>query len=273
MKLSKNLSILTLSLAGLLGLASCGGTTTSSTTTPVASSSKLTVSTRADAITALGTIAAHTSATGFVAPKAGVITNKVKETSINTNTDSFTFWTAYSADYKNKAGTVLVADGTDIAAYTNDAGEFCVLKIEGMNSSVLTKTLYKDDAAGSLKAIVDASIKAYLAKATYASAFAKYLGNFNDDGSAVTGGTARDATLTKQSYSSTGEGNLTVDITAHYTYDEAITYKWDNYLCVAQKSSDDVTMDWKTQVTTKGFEDEDATAGTIEEGKIVAAYI
>src|SRR5574344_566756 len=83
-----------------------------------------------------------------------------------------------------------------IAAYYNDANEFCVLKIKDamLDSGTIVKTLYKDDAAGSLKAVVDASIEAYLAKATYASAFAKYLGNFNDDGSAVTGGSAKNAT-------------------------------------------------------------------------------
>jgi len=275
MKLSKNISILTLSLAGLLALASCASPSVSSSSSSEASSSKTGVSTRSDAVAFLGQIAAHTSATDFVAPKAGIITNKVKLTNVNTNTNSFTFWSTYTADYKNKAGEVLVTDGTVIAAYYNDANEFCVLKIKDamLDSGTIVKTLYKDDAAGSLKAVVDASIKAYLAKATYASAFAKYLGNFNDDGSAITGGSAKNATLTKQSYSSTGEGNLTVDVVAHYSYDETITYKWDNYLCVAQKSSDDITMDWNTPATTKDFDDSGATAGTIDDGKVVAAYI
>jgi hypothetical protein len=278
--MKKNLLVLVSLLTASLTLVACGAGDDSSETTLTASSITWpSVSTKADAVKALGKIADYTSSTPLMVPKFGTIHFANRTTSVNNGTNSvlpyYSLQTTYKADVTDASGAVTTAAKTIIGVYTDSSNVFGVFKSApgATSTDARTTTIIKDDANGTLKALADASIKTYLAKATYASAFAKYLGNFNDDGSAVTGGTARDATLTKQSYSSTGEGNLTVDITAHYTYDEAITYKWDNYLCVAQKSSDDVTMDWKTQVTTKGFEDEDATAGTIEEGKIVAAYI
>lgn len=182
------------------------------------------------------------------------------------------------ADYK-KGDTVLAKANTVVMAFYDESNKFGVMKVDDADASVLVKSVCMDDANKTLETLVGASMKAYLGEATYASGFAKYLGNFKDDGSAVeTGGTAGGATLKSQSYSSTGDGNLTVDITAHYVkttgaYDEAILYKWENYLCVAQKSNDELSLDWKTAVTMSGVDTDGATTVGIEEGKNIAALL
>jgi hypothetical protein len=206
-------------------------------------------------------------------PKFGTIHFANRTTSVNNGTDKYlpiyALQTTYKANVTDESGAVTVAAKTMYGVYTDSNNVFGVFKSApgATSADARTTTIVKDDADNTLKKLADKSIETYLAKATYASAFAKYLGNFNDDGSAVTGGSAKNATLTKQSYSSTGEGNLTINITAHYTYDEEITYKWNNYLCVEQKSSSDTTFDWG-QATSSTPRESGATISTnIEDGK------
>jgi hypothetical protein len=278
--MKKNLLVLVSLLTASLTLVACGAGDDSSETTLTASSITWpSVSTKADAVKALGKIADYTSSTPLMVPKFGTIHFANRTTSVNNGTNSvlpyYSLQTTYKADVTDASGAVTTAAKTIIGVYTDSSNVFGVFKSApgATSTDARTTTIIKDDANGTLKALADASIKTYLAKATYASAFAKYLGNFNDDGSAVTGGTARDATLTKQSYSSTGEGNLTVDITAHYTYDEAITYKWNNYLCVEQKSSSDTTFDW-TQSNASTPRETGATISTsIDDAKALIALI
>lgn len=225
MNAKKTIRLFVLGLAGASMLVGCGEKTL----------------TRTEAVTALNTISTKTSASDFKAPTKGVLTGKT--TKINVSSEDNFLSIEYTADKKNKSSSVLIASGTKLYCYVNGAN-FNVYYESGD-----TKGIYVDS-TGLYKTGIAACIATYLAKAKYAASFAKYLGNFNDDGSAVTGGTASDATLTKQSYKSSGDGNLSVEITAHYSYDEAIVYTWSNYLCTRQKSSDDVSFSWGKATTT-----------------------
>jgi len=227
MNAKKITSVLAFGLGTLLVAASCNNT-------PAASSSG--AMTRTNAVTTLNAISAHVKASGFVAPSKGVIAGA--KTKVNVSKDDSFISTEYLA--ANTVNSVAVAKDTKVYGF-GTAASYTVYMTDGTTSSVFT------DTTGALKTTVDGKIAAYLANATYASAFAKYLGNFNDDGSAITGGTAKNATLKSQSYASTGEGNLTVDITVHYSYDEGIIYKWDNYLCVKQR---DTALTWGSATTT-----------------------
>lgn len=244
MNAKKTIRLFVLGLAGASMLVGCGEKTL----------------TRTEAVTALNTISAKTSASDFKAPTKGTLTGKT--TTINLSSDDSFYSVEYTADKKDKSSNVVIASGTKFYAY-----------VSGTNYNIYyesgtTKKLYADD-SGVSKTTMATAIASGLAKAKYASAFAKYLGNFNDDGSAVTGGTAKDATLTKQSYKSSGDGNLSVEITAHYSYDEAIVYTWSNYLCTHQKSSDDLSLSWGKATTSAPKTDGAATMTAIE----LAAYM
>lgn len=217
-----------------------------------ASSSEKASMTRADAVAVLGKIAAATADKAFVAPTKGVITTKNTKVNVS-GADSF-ISVVYTADVTNKSNVVTTTKDTEVYGFGN-AASYSVFMKSGTTLSIYT------DTTGTLKASVDKKITAYLANATYASSFAKYLNQFNDDGSAVTGSTTAKydssgkvtqaaATLTKQSYTSTADTNLIVDVTAHYSYDEQIVYKWNNNLCVAQKSNNNKTFAWGEAVTT-----------------------
>lgn len=260
----KSTSLLVVSvLAGMALLASCGGGSSeskgagsssvstggsdplgSSQAGGASSSSSTGEITKSAALQILADINTAHSAAGFKAPTGAIITNKTKMVSLRnitkTTTPDYTFYAIYSADVTDKSGAVTVKKETFVGTYYNGEGKFCAIK--NVDDVI---TVVVDDAAGTLKTAADAKMTSYLAKATYASAFAKYLGNFNEDGSAITGGTAKDATLKAQKYVSTGAGNLSIDITANYGYDEAISYKWDNNLLVYAKSSDTISYDWK----------------------------
>lgn len=281
MKNTKKLPLLTLALAAMLGLVSCGGNSSSDTSSSYSQTSSTLVGdiTRSQAVEVLGKIVDHTSASSFSAPKSGMITNSTKIVSVNTTTGFFNFTSTFKSDYADKAGTVLITSGTLLGAYTTSEGEFHVYQIKNAfaSSAVKAVTVYKDDASGTLKALVDTAMTTYLKKATYASAFATYLNNFNDDGSANTGGTASGAVYVKSgTYSTTGAGNLTVDINVRYskaTSDEHIIYKWDNYLCISQKSQSETTFDWETSSSLQGIDETDATIGTLDEGKNIISYM
>jgi hypothetical protein len=213
------LSIAVLSLAGLGTLISCGGGSSKSIT-------------RAEAVTALNKIETTVTADGFKKP------TKLKKTRSN-------------ADGKTSyyVGNVSVDDSYFHVEITSDftigSGDTAVSLTKGSNSYAYkdgTNYVFYTEVAGGEKGfcktdsvLVKNSVEALCAglTATYigtAGSIAKYLGNFNDDGSAITGGTARDATLAKYAYTSTGDGNVTADITAHYSYDERMVYAWDNNL-------------------------------------------
>lgn len=278
MKSKTSLLVLSTAFAALLGLSACGGTTSSQTSTGNSStgtSQTAAVSTRTDAIRVLGEIDAHTKASGFTAPTIVDITTKNRKIFIRKATgNKYIFHSNYTEDVLDKSSNITVATGSFYSAYYDDDGKFGALK-----SVDSVETVIKDDEAGTLKAAADASMNKYLANATYALKFATYLQNFNDDGTANAGGTAGGvATLKSGTYSSTGDGNLTVSIKVHYDkyggYDEDIVYKWDNYLCVYQKSSDDITYKWKE--TTSDFLPDDMDAvldTTIDNGLAIISLI
>lgn len=248
-------SIAALAMSAMM-LVGCGNTSSSA-----AGSSEKAAMTRTEAVAVLTAIDTAVKADGFVAPTKGIIAGKT--TTVNVSSADNFVSVVYAADKTSKSSEVIAKKGAEVYGW-GTAASYSVYMVSGD-----TKTIYTDT-TGTLKASVDKKITAYLGKATYASAFAKYLGNFNDDGSAVTGGTAKNATLTKQSYVSTGAGNLTVDITAHYSYDESIVYKWDKNLCLAQKSSDDLKMTWGSATTTAPTTT-GATAATDSGAAILAA--
>lgn len=136
-------------------------------------------------------------------------------------------------------------------------------------------TVVKDDDKGTLLAIANNKITSFLSVSTYAKDFADYLDNFNDDGTAITtGGTAKDATFKDATFSSSGEGNLLVDIVVNYGYDEHLIYKWLDYDFVS-KSNNDVSTRyaWSVKTTVK-IDDSKASFDTnIENGKAMLALI
>jgi len=247
MNAKKIVSILFLS-AATAALASCGGSNNSSSSGPM---------TRTQAVAVLNKMA-----TAGTAQTKGVIDNgKGKVTNVGENFISTTYTadasvTVNSSTATVKANTTVTAwkDGDNYNYYMSDSGT------DG-GKNIYTTT----DAT--LFAGVTKAITSYTGYATYAAKMAKYMGNFNDDGSAVTGGTAKSATLKSQSYSSTGDDNLKLDIVVTYSYDESLSFAWTKNLCTNYRGA---TCTWGSSTTTAPT---DGTSMDAVEGVIMAATV
>jgi hypothetical protein len=219
MNAKKSIKFVVLATAGLAMLVGCNSEKTL---------------TRTEAVTVLDAISAKTTASDFKAPTKGKITASGYVT--NFDTESQVISTVYSAE----ASVTVSSSKTTIAAKTEiyawkDGSNYSIYENDGTNKYLYT------DSTGLLKALLDSVFENKVALASYNSAFAKYLNNFDDSG-ALTGATVKAGAVMKtQSYKSSGDGNLKVDNVVNYGYDETLKYEWKDNLCVVSKGA---TQDW-----------------------------
>jgi len=261
MNAKKLLSVLVLASAGF-GLVACGTTTSSSKSADSASASASTqpAATRAQALTALDKIAANVTAATFVKPTTAKAVAPTKTTEYD---EAHVFaHTTYTADIKDKTGTVTTASGTEIFAYKGTDNKFYVVEKAGT-----TITNWSADADFGVAAAVAKGVSGTngLGSAAY---MAKYLRNFADGATGlVTGATVKAGAYMKaESYTIGTEGNVVLDITPNYGYDEHMVYTYkDNKIATLDKSgittytfANTVTV---TLPTDTGTAVADATAG------------
>lgn len=277
MKNKKTILTLIISSAALLPLTACGGGGAGTSSSPATSSSPSSspsssvwpsVFTRADAVKALGIIDAKHSETSYSAKTHCLVSTTEKFVAIFPDSDPYTFQTTYRTNAT--VSSVAVTAKSSYGAYYDSNKKFGVYSNVGG-----ALTVVKDDDEGTLLKIVNAKIADVLGLSTYASDFAKYLGNFNDDGSAIsTGGTASKATFKNATFSSSAAGNLIIDMTLNYGYDEHIIYKWLYYDFVSKSKDDVATRYTWTSRSAITLDDSEATVDTnIENGKAILSLV
>jgi hypothetical protein len=243
---AKNVKLVVLATASLAMLASCGNGATSS-------SKELT---RTEAVAVLNKMAEKGKT-----QTQGVFTTSGKTVNVGTDFISSSFSASGSITVNSSSVSVAAnsfygawKDGTNYTYYLSDG----TTRTYWTTSSDTVWSLAKSGAS--------AKINSYLGYATYAAKYAKYLGNFNDDGSAITGGTASNATMKSQNYTSTGDDNLIVHDVVHYSYDETLDFTWENNLCTNYRGT---TCAWGSATTTKLT---DATAASNDVAGLLLAY-
>lgn len=225
---AKNVKLVVLAAASLAMIASCSN--------GASSSSK--ILSRTEAVAVLNKMAEKGKA-----QTQGVFTSNGK--TINVGTDFISSSFSASGSITVNSSSITVAANSFYGAW-KDGSNYTYYLSDGTTKTYWTTS--SDTTWALAKTGVSAKITSYLGYATYASKYAKYLGNFNDDGSAVTGGTAKDATLKEQSYTSTGDDNLIIHNVVTYSYDETLDFAWANNLCTNYRGT---TCAWGSATTTK----------------------
>jgi hypothetical protein len=253
MNAKKLLSVLVLAGAGL-SLVACGAKTV----------------TRDGAITVLDKISTAEKASGFVPTSVKIATTSTADKSavktIQADSANVYAHTVYNVDSKNYAGVVVAAAGTEIWAYKDGDNYYAVKKAgDAITSYVASDAVWS--------AAITAAIEAKFADATESapkmSAYLKGFNSLDSKGSLVTGATdlsKSSVTMKAESYTSSGDANVTLDITPHYAshgeYDEHMVYKYNANLIQSiqnDKYASLVTYSWKASVKA----DKPASTGTV----------
>jgi hypothetical protein len=236
MNAKKLLSVLVLASAGL-GLVACGTASSSkaadsaSASASASNTAQPAATTRAQALTALDKIAANVTAASFVKPTTAKAVAPTKTTEYD---EAHVFaHTTYTADVKDKTGAVTTASGTEIWAYKGTDNKFYVVEKAGTTISNWSA----DADFGVVSAVAKGVSGANgLGSAAY---MAKYLRNFADGATGlVTGATVKAGAYMKaETYTIASEGNVILDITPNYGYDEHMVYTYkDNKIATIDKS-------------------------------------
>jgi hypothetical protein len=238
MNAKKLLSVLVLAGAGL-GLVACGTTSSSS------SSGAATKTDRQLAIEALDKIATNVSAASFTKPTTLKAVGTVKTTEYD-GAAVFAH-TTYTADVKDKNGAVTTASGTEVWAYKGtDTKVYVVLKV----GTVITSWSADADTAAFAPAATIAKAVSGSNGLGSAANMAKYLRNFAEGSTGlVAGATVKSGAYMKsESYTIGAEGNVVLDITPNYGYDEHMIYTYKSNLLASLDKSGLTTYTWSATV-------------------------
>jgi len=152
--------------------------------------------------------------------------------------------TVYVAEVLDKSSNVTTAAGTEVFAYKDGDSFYVVQKVGEVVTGFSSTTDFGVVAAISAK--IDGSNG--LGSAAY---MAKYIRNFADgETGLVTGATVKAGAYMKaEAYTITSAGNIVLDITPNYGYDEHMIYTYTDNKVASVFNKTTTTSEWGASVT------------------------